>query len=318
MAESSIPKLRDSQILKGGVIPDLPGQAAFTLTRREPSPIPILIAVPHAGRSYSPGLLERMRSPSVAALKLEDRYVDLLATKIAEQTGASLLIAHAPRAMIDLNRAIEEMDWDMLRLGAPASRYPARVGRRARSGLGLVPRRLPGLGEIWKQRMEESELDARIEGIHQPYHDTLAMCLRHIRSRWGSALLIDLHSMPPLARRVPSEPAQQFVVGDRFGGTCDGILCAAAFDEFARQDQRAAHNRPYAGGYVLDRHAAPSHGLHAMQIEICRSTYLDERMTEPMAPGVDMVAELLASLVRRLAGEVAALGRNSQLPQAAE
>lgn len=318
MAESSISKLRDSQIVKGGVIPDLPGQAAFTLTRREPSPIPILIAVPHAGRAYSPSLLERMRSPAAAALKLEDRHVDLLATKVAEQTGASLLIAHAPRAMIDLNRAVDEMDWDMLRMGAPADRYPARVGRRARSGLGLIPRRLPGLGEIWKHRLEESEMDARIESIHQPYHDMLAMCLRHIRSRWGSALLIDMHSMPPLARRIPSEPAQQFVVGDRFGGTCDGILCAAAFDEFARWNLRAAHNRPYAGGYVLDRHAAPTQGLHAMQIEICRSTYLDARMTEPNLSGVDRVSEILASLVRRLAGEVAALGRNSQMPQAAE
>lgn len=317
MAENSIPVLRDSQVLKGGIIPDLPGQAAFTLTRKEPSPIPILIAVPHAGRFYSPNLLERMRNPSAAALKLEDRYVDLLAAKVAEQTGASLLIAHAPRAMIDLNRAVEEMDWGMLRLGTPGSRYPARVSRRARSGLGLVPRRLPGLGEIWKQRMEESELEARIDSIHQPYHEMLAMCLRHIRSRWGSALLIDMHSMPPLARRIPSEPAQQFVIGDRFGGTCEGILCAAAFDEFARQDMRAAHNRPYAGGYVLDRHAAPAHGLHAMQLEICRSTYLDSNLTEPSGSGVEKVSELLASLVRRLAGEVAALGR-SQLPQAAE
>jgi N-formylglutamate amidohydrolase len=258
-----------------------------------------------------------MRNPSRAALKLEDRYVDLLAKAVAEQTGASLLIAHAPRAMIDLNRALEELDWDMVRVGAGLERRPMRAGRRARSGLGLIPRRLPELGELWTRRMEESELEARIEGIHKPYHATLADCLRRLRERWGAALLIDMHSMPPLARRGSGDAAPHFVVGDRFGATCDGALCAAAFDEFSAQRQRAAHNRPYAGGYVLDRHAAPQRGLHAMQIEICRSIYLDGRLAEP-GPQIDRVAAILTRLVRRLAGEVAALGRANQLPQAAE
>lgn len=311
------PKSTDSQSIKGGSIPGAPGQPAFTLTRREPSPIPILIAVPHAGRIYPPSLVERMRSPGDAVLKLEDRYVDLLASAVARETGATLLVAHAPRAVIDLNRAIEEMDWDMLRKGPPPGRRGGRIGRRARSGLGLVPRRLPGLGELWKARMEESELDARIENIHVPYHLAIEDCMRELRSRWGAALLLDMHSMPPLGPRGPGEPAPQFVLGDRFGATCDGALCAAAFDEFNAQRRVAAHNRPYAGGYVLDRHAAPERGLHAMQIEICRSIYLDMRLAEP-ADQYDAVTMTMVALVRRLAAEVAALGRSNQLPQAAE
>lgn len=306
----------DSQASEGGNIPGAAGQPAFRLFGPAPSPIPIVIAVPHAGRAYPARLIERMRSPHHAALKLEDRHADRLASAVAQQTGAALLIAHAPRAMIDLNRAIEEMDWDMLVHGAPPGRA-GQAGRRARSGLGLVPRRLPGLGEIWTRRMEETELQARIEGIHQPYHQTLETCLRGLRDRWGAALLIDLHSMPPLGSRVPGEGAVQFVLGDRFGATCDGALCAAAFDEFARLRQRAAHNRPYAGGYVLDRHSAPARGLHAIQLEICRATYLDARLAEP-GPGFDAVVAVLVSLVRRLAGEVAALGRAGQLPLAAE
>lgn len=312
------PSTRDPRPMEGGAIPGGTGQAAFALSHREPSPIPILIAVPHAGRCYPPGLVAGMRSPAQAALKLEDRYVDLIAAAIAEETGASLLVAHAPRAMIDLNRALEEMDWTMLREGAFGNeRQQGRVGRRARSGLGLIPRRLPELGELWKQRIEQPELDARIEGIYRPYHLALAECLQRLRERWGAALLIDLHSMPPLARRGLVDAAPQFVIGDRFGASCDGALCAAAFDEFAAQRQRAAHNRPYAGGHVLDRHAAPRQGLHAMQIEVCRSIYLDHRLAEP-GPYLQRVSAVLVRLVRRLAGEVAALGRANQLPQAAE
>jgi N-formylglutamate amidohydrolase len=307
----------DSPASEGGSIPGATGHPAFRLVSPTPSPIPIAIAVPHAGRTYPARLVERMRSPEHAALKLEDRHADRLAAAVAKQTGAALLVAHAPRAMIDLNRAIEEMDWEMLVNGAPPGRGAGHAGRRARSGLGLVPRRLPGLGEIWTRRMEQSELDARIEGIHRPYHEALAGCMRGLRDRWGAALLIDLHSMPPLGPRIPGESAPQFVVGDRFGATCDGALCAAAFDEFARLRRRAVHNRPYAGGYVLDRHSAPARGLHAIQLEICRATYLDARLAEP-GPGFDEVAAVLVNLVRRLAGEVAALGRAGQLPLAAE
>ncbi|MBS1239591.1 MAG: N-formylglutamate amidohydrolase, partial [Proteobacteria bacterium] len=236
---------------------------------------------------------------------------------VARETGAALLVAHAPRAMIDLNRAVEEMDWDMLRKGPPPGRRGGRVGRRARSGLGLVPRRLPGLGELWKVRIEESDLDARIEGVHVPYHQAIEDSMGQLRARWGAALLIDMHSMPPLSPRGPGERAPEFVLGDRFGATCDGALCAAAFDELNLQHRHAAHNRPYAGGYALDRHAAPERGLHALQLEICRTTYLDQRLAEPVDERGAITGAMIA-LVRRLADEVAALGRASQLPQAAE
>jgi N-formylglutamate amidohydrolase len=93
------------------------------------------------------------------------------------------------------------------------------------------------------------------------------------------------------------------------------LLIAAAFDHFAAAGWRAAHNRPYAGGYVLDRHAAPARGLHGLQVEICRAAYLDERLSEP-GPGFDAIVALLTGLVRRLASEFAGLG--SAMRQAAE
>src|ERR1700747_3182565 len=97
----------------GGQIPGSAGVPAFTLSGPVPSAIPVLIAVPHAGRAYPGSLLERMRNPGFAALRLEDRYVDRLAESVAAATGASLLVANAPRAMIDLNRAADDVDWDM-------------------------------------------------------------------------------------------------------------------------------------------------------------------------------------------------------------
>ncbi|MGN3973971.1 N-formylglutamate amidohydrolase [Tsuneonella sp. SYSU-LHT278] len=299
----------------GGDIPGT-GAPAYTLRRPPGSPIPVLVAAPHGGRAYPPALSQQMRDESYASLRLEDRHVDQLADSIAAATGAALLVAHAPRAMLDLNRATDDMDWSMVAGGsAPGTRHSA-ANRRARGGLGLVPRRLPGLGEIWKSRMTRADLDARIEGIHRPYHTALAAALEDLRDRWGAVLLIDLHSMPPLRPRHAGEQPGEFVIGDRFGASCAHRLVASAFDWFERHGRIAVHNRPYAGGYVLDRHAAPARGIHAMQIEVCRTSYLDARMEEPSGRFAG-VSRTLAGLVRALAADVADLG-GARLPLAAE
>jgi N-formylglutamate amidohydrolase len=293
----------------GGSVPGSASVPAYTLALPDPSPLPILLAVPHAGRAYPDALLERMRNPAYAALRLEDRFADMLAERVAQETGAALLVAHAPRAMIDLNRAADDVDWEMFsRSDRPqAAEIGSHTpGRRARAGLGLIPRRLPGLGELWKRRHDHAELEARLGQIHDPYHRCVNAALTALAERWGAALLIDVHSMPPLPAR-PGERAPEFVIGDRFGATCDGALIAGAFGYFSEQRRAAAHNRPYAGGYVLERHAAPRSGRHAFQLEIDRASYLDSRLAEP-GPKFDAMADLLAGLVRRLAQGVAALG----------
>lgn len=299
----------DSRRETCGSIPGAGGADAFALTLAENSPLPLLIAVPHAGRTYPGTLLERMRNPGFTALRLEDRYADLLAVRTAEATGAALLIAHAPRAMIDLNRATDDVDWDMFGSGEPGSVGSYTPGRRARAGLGLIPRRLPGLGELWKRRHEQDELADRIAEIHAPYHACLDSALARLRARWGAALLIDLHSMPPLPARS-GERAPEFVIGDRFGASCNGGIVGAAFGYFSEQRRGAAHNRPYAGGYVLERHARPDQGIHAIQLEIDRSSYLDSRLAEP-GPGFSEMVTLISGLARRLGAEVADLGRAS-------
>ncbi len=289
---------------RGGAIPGLAQQPAFTLTTRDPPPTPVIIAVPHAGRAYSSELVATMRNQAAASLRLEDRFVDLVAQAMARATGAGLIVAHAPRALIDLNRAPDDVDWDMVAGELPEPRVRLAAGRRARSGLGLVPRRLPGLGELWRRRLTRDELAARIELVHRPYHAALAGALEGLRDRWGAALLIDLHSMPPLGPKRGADAAPDFVIGDRFGASCASSLSLAAVDHLAGAGWRTAHNRPYAGGYGLDRHAAPTRGLHALQIEVCRSAYLDTRLAEP-GPGFESVSTGLADLVRRLSADLA-------------
>ena len=302
--------------IRGGMIPGS-GAPAFTLDGVARARVPVLIAAPHGGRAYPGDVEANMRNPAMAKLRLEDRLIDELALAVAAQVGAASLVAHAPRAMLDLNRATDDLDWAMVGDGRPAGHIHSSANRRARSGLGLVPRRVSGVGEIWRSPLSHEDVSDRICGIHDPYHRALSRALGDLRKAWGVALLIDLHSMPPLRARHPGERPTEFVVGDRFGGSCSDAIAGAALHFFAGQDRGVAHNRPYAGGYVLDRHGKPALGIQAIQLEVCRTLYLDARLESATArlPGL---ARLLAELTRTLADELLSGRGRLGLPLAAE
>ena len=301
------PPPSDSPTESGGAIPGLADAPAWVLGGPGLSQVPVVISVPHAGRSYPPAVLATMRDPLMATLRLEDRLIDAVGEAVAARTAAHWLVARAPRAMIDLNRATDDVDGEMFGGAMPGDARPGAPGRRARAGLGLVPRRLPGSGEIWRGPQPRAVLTARIAGIHASYHARLAALLAEVRARWGAVLLVDLHSMPPLVM-PDGRPGATFVLGDRFGSSCDGRLVASAFAHFAAAGELAAHNRPYAGGYVLERHAARGKGVHAVQIEVDRTRYLDTRM-DGLGEGFAGLVEVLAGLVERLAVETAEMGQ---------
>lgn len=309
-------------VTHGGEVPGKPEARAYSHVVPRVSRLPVLIAVPHAGRAYPQATLAALKDPQTAQLRLEDRHVDRLAVAVARQTGAGLLVAHAPRALLDLNRAEDDIDWDMVEGGYPPGRAKSAGerltgNRRSRSGLGLVPRRLPGSGDLWRGRLSLTELDARIVGIHRAYHGFLTEELSRIRAQWGAALLIDLHSMPPLGAMRGEDAGPAFVLGDRFGASCDGGLMRRALAHLGTAGWDAVQNRPYSGGYVLDRHGAPDKAVHALQVEVCRSVYLDRHLSEP-SEGLARIADVLAGLVRELGACAARLGTIGEDRQAAE
>lgn len=289
------------ELISGGCIPGL-ARPAFTLQRAVSQGIPVLIAVPHAGRAYPPALLQTLRHGEVAAQRLEDRFVDAIGRAAAAACNASLMIAHAPRALIDLNRDMNDLD-DGMFTGSPPSRRPevSRLPRqqpRAPRGLGLFPRRLNGLGELWRNPMHAAEAEQRIAAVHIPYHTQIEAELGRLRAMHGRAILVDLHSMPSLQRHGRNLAATH-VIGDRFGASCASAVSAAAMDMLQRCSVLGAYNRPYAGGYVLDRHGRPRSDIHALQLEIDRGRYLDES-GHPRSDAIVTEARLVSELARLL------------------
>jgi N-formylglutamate amidohydrolase len=274
-----------------------PAEPPFLRIGPEAPLSPVVLSVPHAGRSYSPALLGASRLPRETLETLEDRLVDRLVWR-AVAGGARALVALRPRAEIDLNRDEREIDGAMI--APPPPSRSLLQSPKTRGGLGLIPSRITGAGAIWLQRLPGQELARRIAEVHRPYHAALAEMLEQARALFGVAILLDCHSMPP---RPPSAGAAQagVVLGDRHGTSISHELLLAAAEAARECGFEVARNEPYAGGYITQRHGRPHQGTHALQIEVDRGTYLDPALRAP-GPGFDQTARMIAAVSSALAG----------------
>ncbi|MEO1000519.1 MAG: N-formylglutamate amidohydrolase [Pseudomonadota bacterium] len=239
----------------------------------------------------------------------EDAFVDELFASAPRQ-GAPLMVATAPRAFVDLNRAATELDPALVQ-GVPK----IGVNPRVAAGLGVIPRVVADGKVIRRGKMPLSEARARLKRYHEPYHTALAEVLAAQRARFGAAFLFDCHSMPREA--VLSTPhvngrRPDVVLGDRFGAACARWVIEEAAAVFTRAGFAVARNAPFAGGYITQHYGAPERGVHALQIEIDRALYLDERRVERRADFRAFVG-VLEPVIR----ELSALGGEA-LPLAAE
>ncbi len=254
--------------------------------------LPLLFSIAHAGREYPNWLTAAAHDGRAALEPLEDPLVDRLAWR-ALAAGFGAVVALAPRAMIDCNRAEDDLDPALVE-GAP----PAPAEGRARTGLGLIPSRTARNGPLWRRRLSRADVDARLDQAHRPFHATIETGLAALHARHGTALLLDLHSMP-------SRPGQaQIVVGDRHGTTAGPWVAVLAMRIAAGCGFTVAHNAPFAGGHIVARHGRPDGGVHALQVEIDRATYCQRDGRTP-GPGFERVAHLIAALAQGLGEAVA-------------
>lgn len=257
-------------------------------------PSPVILSVPHAGRLWSARMAALLRVAPDRLLPLEDRYADLIAGDAAK-SGAAVIVARMPRGWIDLNRAEQDIDATMIDPPGERGRTPSL---KVRGGLGLIPRRLAGVGDIWRGGITRDDLDQRIATVHRPYHEAIQAMIGERRRAFGCAVLIDLHSMPPL---VGSDA--RIVIGDRFGRTAAGRFSARLRAECEAAGLTVAENSPYAGGHLIERHGDPRDGVHALQIEVDRSLYLKPGLVDPDRDAVARLRAMIARACLALADE---------------
>ncbi|HEX4296210.1 MAG TPA: N-formylglutamate amidohydrolase [Rhizomicrobium sp.] len=271
--------------------------------------VPFVFASPHSGRLYPSSFVAASGLDALGLRRSEDAYVDALFAG-AVALGAPLIAARFPRAYLDANRAPGELDATMF--DGPLSVRADAPNPRVQAGLGVIPRIVRDGAEIYRTRLDPREASRRLELLHRPYHAALARLVEETRRQFGVAVVIDCHSMPSAAA-IPD-----IVLGDRYGSSASALLAERADASLAQVGFSTARNTPYAGGYTTHLYGRRENFVHALQIEINRTLYLDEERIEPGADFAQMQARLTEALASLTALDADALGRAAPSALAAE
>ncbi|QEE36867.1 N-formylglutamate amidohydrolase [Octadecabacter sp. SW4] len=285
-------------------------EPSFSLVSPVQRTTSVVFASPHSGRDYPTAFLRRAVLDAQQIRSSEDAFVDQL-FDAAPRHGAPLLLAGAPRAYVDLNRAPEEFDPALIDGIRRAAHNP-----RIASGLGVIPRVVSNGRAIMRGKISLAEAHMRITDHWRPYHDQLQTLLDQAHGAFGEAILIDCHSMPHEAIESVSPAGSarpDVVLGDRFGAAAAGSVVERVEAAFASAGFKVARNMPFAGAYITQHYGRPSRRQHAVQVEIDRALYMDEQSVRPNGNFAAFKTALDG-----VVAELAAIGEAGDLRVAAE
>jgi N-formylglutamate amidohydrolase len=276
---------------------DFSGNPPFETVAPPSQSVPLILNSPHSGSCYPKAFLASSRLDERSIRRSEDSFVDEL-FQSAVDFGAPLLRANFPRAWLDVNREPYELDPNMFDGKLPPFANVRSV--RVAGGLGTIARIVSESEEIYAAPLDVAEGLARIEQVYKPYHAALEGLVAATHTAFGQVLLIDCHSMPSTVRGGQSRLRPDIVLGDRYGASCSGEISDAASHILSRLGYSISRNKPYAGGFITEHYGKPGLGIHAMQIEVNRCLYMDERTLRQTA-GFSRLKADLAVFIAELA-----------------
>jgi N-formylglutamate amidohydrolase len=238
---------------------------------------PVVFNSPHSGRVYPRTFLSAARLDLAVLRRSEDSFVDELILGVVG-SGIPVMRAHFPRCYVDVNREPYELDPRMFdgRLPSFANTRSMRVA----GGLGTVARVVGDAQEIYDRRLPVDDALRRIETLYKPYHRGLRRLVTRVHRDFGAAILVDCHSMPSTAGAKDERPRADIVIGDRYGTSCVTRVTDTVEMALRGLGYAVSRNKPYAGGFITEHYGNPGSGLHAIQIELNRAIYMDERSRE--------------------------------------
>src|SRR5260221_3197366 len=158
--------------------------------------VPLVVASPHSGSLYPAEFLAEAAVPLAALRRAEDAFVDELFAA-APRLGIPFLAARFPRSFVDANREPYELDPGMF--DGPLPRPLNHRTTRVAAGLGMIPRVAASGEAIYRGRVSSDEIEQRLQNCWRPYHTALSTLVEQTHPQFGSALLVDAHSMPSSA-----------------------------------------------------------------------------------------------------------------------
>jgi len=251
----------------------------YSVTEIDRQTSPIVLASPHSGNCYNEDFIAKSRLTLAELRRGEDAFIDDL-FEPAKGIGIPLIAAHFPRVFVDANRSPWELDPDMF--VGPLPNFVTTQSSRITAGLGTVAKFAAGNRQIYRHKLNFSDIQKRIKNTHVPYHEQLKELVHKTHRKFQQCLLIDCHSMPSGAElgNYHDKGLSDFILGDRFGSSCNDHITRLVETTLMDLGYSVGRNKPYAGGYTTRHYADINLGVETLQIEINRRLYMDEQTIE--------------------------------------
>lgn len=261
-------------------------------------PLPLVFDSPHSGTAFPSDF--RTALDHTLLLRTSDLFVGQL-FEPAVRMRATLLEAHFPRAYIDVNRAVDDLDSALL---APGFDGPLDPGPKSALGKGLIWRLAAGGRDIYAARLSASAVRHRIDRYYAAYHDRLQRVSDGLYMRFGQVWHVNCHSMKSLSTDMDAEGAGKaradVVISDRDGASAEPAFVACAMEALQADGLNVVKNDPFKGAEIVRRYGRPKSGRHAIQIEFNRALYMNERTVQKHR-GFDDLRQVIDRTVCRLA-----------------
>jgi N-formylglutamate deformylase len=231
--------------------------AVFTLHRGSS---PLLLSLPHVG-THIPGDIAQQLQPRALEVENTDWHLEAV-YDFAHSLGASVLVPRCSRYVIDLNR--------------PPQNTPMYPGV---NNTELCPTRFFSGDTLYRPGHEPdtAQVDARLQAYWQPYHQALEAELARLKAAHGHALLWDGHSIQSQLPWLFEGRPPDLNLGTVAGTSCAPKLRSALMAALAAQSHFShVTDGRFKGGYITRHYGRPAQGLHALQMEMCFRTYMDE------------------------------------------
>lgn len=246
--------------------------------------VPILISIPHLGTEFPEEVKHQLDPNIIANPDDTDWFLDQL-YDFAPAMGITIIAANYNRWVIDLNRD-------------PESKPLYNDGRVI---TGLVPvTDFNGNHLYLNGTPDDAEIQRRVDTYYKPYHQKIASLLEEIKDEYGYAILFDAHSIRKMVPGISKVPFPDLILGDNEGASAAPQFINAVLSAIEKSEYEASHNFPFKGGYITRYFGKPENNIHALQLEMAKTNYMNESETAYSDENAEELRPVLQQLFSNL------------------
>ena len=256
----------------------------YNIIKPKAQPVPIILSSPHSGTYFPPELRSQFHPEFVSNPDDTDWFIDKLYS-FASDLGITIISANYNRWVVDLNRD-------------PESKPLYNDGRVI---TGLVSTTNFNGDELYKSKTPtQDDINYRIENYYKPYHLKVEELLQDTKKEFGKALLFDAHSIRKHVPGIQDTPFPDLILGDNDETSASKQIIDTAYNALKCANLNLEHNHPFKGGQITRSFGRPDENIHALQLEMAKTNYMNDAETEYNAERASKMQETLKAMFHDL------------------